>query len=65
MRTIDPKFSKNVKIFNIRTGMILRLEADKSVLDSIVIALLKGKYNKVPPSDAADFVSECRKYIHV
>jgi len=65
MRTIDPTFSKHIKIFNIRTGMILRLEADKSVLDSIVIALLKGKYNKAPPSNAADFVSECRKYIHV
>ena len=63
MRTIDPMFSKSVKIFNIRTGKVLRLDADKSVLDSIVIALLKGKYNKTEPSNAEDFVSECRKSI--
>jgi hypothetical protein len=61
MRTIDPTFSKSVKIFNIRTGQVLRLEADKPVLDSIVIALLKGKYDKVEESSAEDFVSECRR----
>lgn len=60
MRTIDPEFSKAVKIFNIRTGQVLRLEADKATLDSIVIALLKGKYESSPPSSAADFVAECR-----
>ena len=60
MRSIDPEFSKAVKIFNIRTGQVLRLEADKSVLDSIVISLLKGKYEKVEQSTAEDFVSECR-----
>jgi len=65
MRTIDPTFSKKIKIFNIRTGMILRLEAEKDVLDSIVIALLKGKYKKAPPSNADDFVSECRKYVEM
>jgi hypothetical protein len=63
MKTIDPEFSKDVKIFNIRTGQVLRLEAEKSVLDTIVIALLKGKYDKAEPSSASDFVSECRKSI--
>lgn len=63
MRTIDPMFSKSVKIFNIRSGQVLRLDANKSVLDSIVIALLKGKYDKSEPSNAEDFVSECRKSI--
>jgi hypothetical protein len=63
MRTIDPEFSKAVKIFNIRTGQVLRLEADKLVLDAIVIALLKGKYETAPPSSAADFVAECRRAI--
>lgn len=63
MRTIHPGFSKNVKIFNIRTGQVLRLEAEKSVLDTIVIALLKGKYDAVDKSTAEDFVSECRNAI--
>ena len=63
MRTINPGFSKAVKIFNIRTGQVLRLEADKATLDSIVIALLKGKYESASPSSAADFVAECRRAI--
>ena len=65
MRTIDPGFSKTVKIFNIRTGQVLRLEADKGTLDSIVIALLKGKYEAAQLSSAADFVEECRRSVIV
>jgi hypothetical protein len=63
MRTIDPHFSKDVKIFNIRTGNVLKLNASKPVLDRIVVALLKGKYNKIEPSSESDFVSECKNYI--
>jgi hypothetical protein len=28
-----------------------------------VITLLKGKYQRVAPSNTADFVAECRKHI--
>jgi hypothetical protein len=63
MRTVDPEFSKSVKIFNIRTGAVLRLEAEKSVLDAIVVSLLKGKYEKVAPPNTADFVADCRKHL--
>lgn len=63
MRTIDPGFSKNVKIFNIRTGQILRLETSKSVLDHIVITLLKGKYEKQEPFTDEEFLDACRKFI--
>lgn len=64
MRTIDPKFSKTVKIFNIRTGQILRLDARKSILDKIVVSLLKGKYVKQEPISDDLFVRTCRKSIH-
>ena len=64
MRTIDPKFSKTVKIFNIRTGQILRLDARKSILDKIVVSLLKGKYVKQEPISDDMFVRTCRKSIH-
>jgi hypothetical protein len=63
MRTVDPKFSKSVKIFNIRLGVVLRLEASIEQLTTIVVSLLKGKYEKAPPSTEADFLSECRKII--
>jgi ribosomal protein S7 len=63
MKTIQPKFSKKVKIFNIRTGQILRLDADKSVLDKVVVALLKGKYMKQIPFTEEEFLTTCRQYI--
>jgi hypothetical protein len=63
MRTIDPKFSKAVKIFNIRLGLVLRLEASIEQLTTIVVSLLKGKYERAPPSTEADFLSECKKII--
>jgi len=63
MRTINPVFSKKVKIFNIRTGQILRLDADKSVLDTVVVALLKGKYMKQAPFTEEEFLASCRQYI--
>jgi hypothetical protein len=58
---VNPKFSKSVKIFNIRTGQVMRLDAEKSVLDKIVVALLKGKYEETPPTTAEDFLTECKK----
>ena len=61
MRTVNPNFSKSVKIFNIRTGQVMRLDAEKSVLDTIVVALLKGKYEETPPTTAEDFLTECKK----
>jgi hypothetical protein len=63
MRTIDPKFSKTVKIFNIRLGLVLRLDASIEQLTTIVVSLLKGKYERAPPSTEADFLSECQKII--
>jgi hypothetical protein len=52
-----------VKIFNIRTGQILRLETSKSVLDYIIVTLLKGKYEKQVPSTDEEFLTACRKFI--
>jgi hypothetical protein len=59
MRTMNPEFSKQVKIFNIKTGEILRLEADKAMLDRIVILLLKGKYVKQMAPTTETFIEDC------
>ncbi len=59
--TIDPKFSKKVKIFNIRTGEVLELVAEKGVLDKIVVALLKGKYDEQVPLTDEVFLRECHR----
>jgi dihydrofolate reductase len=63
MRTIDPRFSKKVKIFNIRTGQVLELVAEKHTLDKIVVALLKGKYGEQIPFTDEEFLKECHGYL--
>ena len=63
MRTINPTSSKEVKIFNIRLGIVLKLEASIEQLTTIVVSILKGKYERAPPSTEADFLSECKKIV--
>ena len=62
MRTLDTRFSKSVKIFNIKTGEILRLDADKAMLDKIMVLLLKGKYAKQMAPTTETFIEDCVKY---
>jgi len=61
--TIDPTFSKKVKIFNIRTGEVLELVAEKAALDKIVLALLKGKYGHQISLTDEEFLKECHGYL--
>jgi len=63
LRTLDPEFSKTVKIFNIKSGEILRLEAEKTVLDKIVVLLLKGKYRKQMAPTTETFIEDCSKIL--
>jgi hypothetical protein len=61
--TIDPMFSKKVKIFNIRTGEVLELVTEKAALDKIVLALLKGKYGEQTSLTDKEFLKECHEYL--
>lgn len=45
-RTLHPECTKKVKIFNIKTGEILELCATNDDLTTIVVELLRGKYEK-------------------
>jgi hypothetical protein len=51
---------KPIKIFNIKTGEILRLEADIEVLNQIVIALLEGKYGALDIKNDQVFIQDCQ-----
>jgi hypothetical protein len=62
-KTIHPTFSKKVKIFNIRTGEVLELVAEKAALDKIVLALLKGKYGDQVTLTDDEFLKECHGYL--
>jgi hypothetical protein len=54
---------KDFKIFNIKTGEILRLDASMEELHTIMIALLKGKYLEEEPKTDEEFIDECKLYI--
>ena len=56
---------KEVKIYNIRTGEIQRLDATKDELDYIVISLLQGKYQQTEKKTDEEFLEECRQIISV
>jgi hypothetical protein len=60
-RTMDSSLRKEFRIFNIKTGEILRLNATIDVLNQIVIALLKGKYENYTPQPDEEFLKDCRK----
>lgn len=61
MRTIEPAFSKKVKIFNVRTGEVLELVSEKATLDKIVVSLLKGKYEEPKVLSDEEFLKECHE----
>jgi hypothetical protein len=63
--TIDPMFSKKVKIFNIRTGEVLELVAEKAALNKIVLALLKGKYGEQTSLTDKEFLKECHQCLSI
>jgi hypothetical protein len=53
----DPKV---FKIFNIKTGEILRLDASREDLDYIVISILQGKYLEHEPISDEEFIRMTR-----
>ena len=61
---VSPNSSRTVKIFNIRTGEVQRVDATFEDLTAIVVALLKGKYDKPEMKSDEAFLDECREYCH-
>jgi hypothetical protein len=49
----------NFKIFNIRTGEIQKLDANREHLDFIVLSLLQGKYERAEKINDEDFINRC------
>lgn len=56
--------SKKMKINNIKSGEILRLDASFEELTQIVVALLRGKYAQHVERTDDELVADCMKYIH-
>ena len=54
---------KDVRLFNIKTGEILRLNATFEELTIIVVELLRGKYESQKPKTNEEFLQDCEKYM--
>jgi hypothetical protein len=55
---------KKVKIFNIKTNELLHLDASMDDLNSIMLVLLKGKFQKPQIKVDEVFIEDCKKYLH-
>jgi hypothetical protein len=60
---LRPDTPREYRIFNIRSGEIQRFEASFETITHIVVALLKGKYDKLPEKTDDEFIAECREFI--
>ena len=58
-RILHPECTKKVKIFNIKTGEIMELCATVEDLTTIVVELLRGKYEKPIVLTDAQFLEQC------
>jgi hypothetical protein len=56
--------AREVRIFNIKTGEILRLNATFEELTIIVIELLRGKYENTAPKTNEEFLRDCEQYMN-
>ena len=55
--------SRMFKIFNIKTGDIMILNSSEEDLDTIIIALLKGKFEKLQRTTDDKFITDCNNYL--
>lgn len=56
--------SKKMKMVNIKTGEVLRLDASFDELTQIVVALLRGKYTEHQTRTDEELLSDCMGFIH-
>ena len=63
-RTLYPEDIRVFKIFNIKTGEILKLDSTKTELDTIMVALLKGKYQDTTSKTDEEFIIDCSQSLN-
>jgi hypothetical protein len=59
----NEELNKEFKIFNIRTNELLILDATMEELNTIMLALLKGKFKLNEMKVDEDFIRDCREYL--
>jgi hypothetical protein len=59
----DDANPRTIRIFNVKTGEHLRLDATMDELTQIMVALLKGKYNKPVAKTDLEFTEDCNRAV--
>ena len=54
---------KVVRLFNIKTGELWKIDAEIEDLTTIVVALIRGKYHKKNRKPDTEIVEECHTFI--
>ena len=54
---------KGFKLFNVKTGQLLKMEVSDEMLDDIMKSLLASKYNQIVPKHDDLFLKDCHDYI--
>ena len=62
-RTANYSNPREVRLFNIKTGEILRLNASFEEMSIIVVELLKGKYETQRPKTDEEFLENCQAFM--
>ena len=61
-KMLHPADSREVKILNIKTGEIIRLDATMTELNHIMLLLLKGKFQEPQKKTDEEFILECQQH---
>jgi len=62
-RNVECVNKREVRVFNIKTGEVLRLNATFDTLTTIVVELLRGKYESHKPKTNEEFLQDCERFM--
>jgi len=54
-----PEDTRSIKLFNIRTGEIFRLVVEMDELNTMMVLLLKGKFQETARKTDEEFIQRC------
>jgi len=63
VREQEEEVERDFKLFNVKTGELMRMEGNMEDLNNIMKALFNSRYNEIVPKHDELFISDCNDYI--
>ena len=63
LKNKDREHEKKFKLYNVKTGELLNMKVDISILNEIMKTLFCGRYTEIAPKHDELFLSDCHDYI--